>query len=80
VANEPGLTDFGQQVRLVGFGQGLDQLIEVTSQDTVKVIQRQPDAMVGDPALGEIIGADPFGAIAGTNLQLAIGRDFALLP
>ena len=36
-----------------------------------QLVQREVDAVVGDAALREIVGADAFGAIAAAHLQLA---------
>src|SRR4051812_3415768 len=49
---------------LVLGGQGADQLVEIAFEDFGKAMQSQVDAMIGDPPLRKIIGADPLGAIA----------------
>ena len=48
-----------------------DQLLDLAVHDVVELVQRQIDAVVGDPALREIIGADAFGAVARADLELA---------
>src|SRR6266851_193424 len=58
----------------VGGGQGVDDLVErLARHDLVDLVERQADAMVGHPALREVVGADPLGAVAAANLALAIG-------
>ena len=39
----------------------------------------QPDAVIGEPPLGEVISADTLGAVAGANLAAAICVDGVLL-
>jgi len=41
-------------------------------------MQGEPDAMVGDPRLREVIRADPLAPLAGSNLALAVGGDRGL--
>ena len=45
-----------QQLRLVVGGQGVDDLVQRPVHHLVDLIQRQADAVVGDPALGEVVG------------------------
>jgi hypothetical protein len=45
----------------------------------VELVERQVDAVIGDAALREIIGADALGAVAGADLQLARLRLLTLL-
>ena len=44
-----------------------------------ELVQREIDAMVGDAVLGEIIGADFFGTIAGLNLAFSLGGEGGVL-
>src|SRR5689334_21738042 len=55
------------------------QLVEVTHQDPVEVVDQEVDAVVLDSLFGEVVGADLLGALAGPDLSLARGRDSGLL-
>ena len=48
-----------QLLCLVGSGQGVDDFVDVPVHDGIDPVQGQTDPVVSDPALGEIIGADP---------------------
>ena len=48
---------------LVGLQRG-GELVELAGQHGVQVVLRQPDAVVGDPALAVVVGPDPLGAVA----------------
>src|SRR5262249_49217645 len=64
--------------------QSIDQLVERGAfQHLVELVQRQADAVIGDPPLGEIVGADALRAVARADLALAlrgprVGRLLAL--
>ena len=47
-----------QLLRLVGGGKGIDDLVQASVHDSVDFIEGQPDPVVGDPALGKVVGAD----------------------
>src|ERR1700677_2321723 len=68
-----------QLFSLVLLIQRPDQFVEIAVHDIVEFVQREIDAMVGDSALREVIGADAFGTIARADLQLARLRLLALL-
>ena len=57
-----------QLLGLVGSGEGIDDLVDVAVHDGVDLIKGQTHPVVGDTALGEIVGADPFVAHTGTHL------------
>ena len=64
-----------QFFRFVARGQFVDEGVEAGAvQDLVDIVERQFDAVVADPALREIIGADAFGTVARSHLALAFGR------
>ena len=44
-----------------------------------KSIERQSDAVVGDAALGEVVGSNPFAAITAADLILAFVGAFGIL-
>ena len=64
-----------QLFRLVGSDEGVDQLVQSAVHDGVDFIERQADAVVGDAALREIVGADALVAHAGADLAAALGGD-----
>ena len=56
--------------------QAVDQRSKFALQNIRQVIQSQTfDAVVGDAALGVVVRADACGAIAGTDLELAVFGD-----
>src|SRR5687767_14633402 len=48
-----------------------DQLVELAIDDIRELVERQIDAMVGDTALRKVVCADPLGAVAAADLELA---------
>ncbi len=46
---------------------------------TAELVQGEPDPVVGDPALGEIVGADALIAHSGAHLAAALAGDGLLL-
>src|SRR5262249_56338437 len=60
--------------RFVIGDQGVDDLVQrAPFHHLVELVEREVDAMVGDAALGEIVGADAFAAVAAADLALAVG-------
>ena len=57
-----------QPLGTVGHMQGLNDGRQVAAQDGGQRMQRQPNAVVGDPALGEIVGSDFGTAVPGADL------------
>jgi len=49
----------------VGHPQGVEHLVDFPQHEAVEIVDRQADAVVGDAALREIVGADLGTAIAG---------------
>src|SRR6185369_8616131 len=45
-----------QAVGLVGHHEGVDQRVELALEDARHVVDRDPDPMVGDPVVGEVVG------------------------
>src|SRR5699024_1636457 len=60
----------GQLLGLVFAGQRADHFVQVAGHDVIKLVQRQVDAVVGDPALGEIVGTNALGAVAAADQLL----------
>jgi hypothetical protein len=49
--------------------EGIDHLVQrFAGHDLVELVESQVDPVVGEPPLRKVIGADSFGAIAGTDL------------
>ena len=60
-------------------GQRLDDLVErLAVEHLVELVERQVDAVVGDPPLRKIVGADALGAVAGADLPAPRGRAFRI--
>src|SRR6267142_42796 len=64
VTPSPLLRDGGELLGLMLGEQRLCQLTEVAIHDVVDLVEREPDAVIGDPPLREIVGADALGAVA----------------
>src|SRR3954463_2298675 len=73
--------EFGQAVGLVLGHQGIDDLAQLVARnDARQIVERQVDAMVGDPALRKIISADALAAVARADHALALGGTGAIHP
>src|SRR5260221_10395077 len=59
--------------------EGIRELREVAAEHAVEVVRGQLDPVVGDPALGEVVGAHLLRALAAADLGLALGGDLRLL-
>ena len=55
------------------------ELAQVAAEDLVEVVRGELDPVVGDPALGEVVGADLLRPLAGADLRAAVGRDLGPL-
>src|SRR5262245_40462535 len=60
-------------------GERLGELVEVAGEDLVELVDRQFDAMVGDPVLREVVRADLLRALPGADLGAPRFRDLRLL-
>ncbi len=59
--------------------QGQDQFLQSRPlNDLVKLVKREIDAVIGNPPLRKIIGADALGTVTGTHLSLALGRTLGI--
>src|SRR5690606_36710682 len=73
--------DLGELRGAVFGEQRVDDLVErLAGEHLVDLVEREIDAMVGDAALREVVGADPFRPIARADLALALGRAFGVPP
>src|SRR6476469_1880871 len=64
-------------------GERVDDLAQrLALHDLRQLVEGEIDAMLGDAALREIVGADAFGTVTGADLAAAFGgaRGFQLLP
>ena len=50
---------------------------DVPRHDRIEFVEGEVDAVVGEPILGEVVGADPLAAVAGTDQPLACFSPFA---
>src|SRR5277367_4052440 len=65
----------GEQLRLALGGKRIDNVVETFAvHDPVERIERQIDAMVGQPPLRKIIGADSLRPVAGADLGTPLLR------
>src|SRR4051812_3925639 len=63
----------------VGHPERLDQRPDVAAEHAVDVVESEPDAVVGDAALREVVGADLRRAVARADLRLAHARALRFL-
>ena len=47
--------------------QGVDHRLQVAGQDVVELVERQVDAVIGQPVVGKVVGADALAAVAGAD-------------
>src|ERR1035438_1780867 len=73
IAGSVGL--FLQLLGVIEIGAGGDQLVQAAFHHLVELIQRQADAVVGDPVFLEVISADLLTAVAGADLAAAVRAD-----
>ena len=50
------------------------------SRISLDAVERQADAVIRHPPLGEVVGADALAAVAGAHLQAAAVGVFAVVP
>ena len=66
----------GQLLRcLVGL-QRRDHITQIAFHDAQQLVQREVDAVVGEPPLREVVGADAVAAVAGADQAFALGGVF----
>ena len=64
--------EVGEAAGLVRLDERLDDAVEVALQETGQVVDRQPDAMVGHPVVGEVVGPDLLRPLTRANLRTAL--------
>ena len=69
----------GELVRLVLVDQWVDDHVQRPLHDLFQPVQGQADAVVGDPALREIIRPDAFRAVPGTDQVAPVFGNFRSL-
>src|SRR5215213_927052 len=68
----------GRALGLRGQLERLQQVAQVAVQHLRQRVRGEADAVVGDAALGEVVGADLGRAVAGAHLQPAVARALGL--
>src|SRR5207302_5822375 len=63
---------------LLGLERG-GEVVQLAGEDGGQVAAREPDAVVGDAVLREVVGADLLGPLAGADLRAALGGELGLL-
>ena len=58
----------GEAAGLLVGDEGVADLVELAGQHPVELVEREPDAVVGDPVLLEVVGADLLAAPAAAGL------------
>src|SRR5882757_303779 len=79
---EPASTLIGERGELLGLvlgEKGLRQLGQIAVHDVVDLVEGETDAVIGDPSLRKIIGADALGAVARADQGFARGGFLGLL-
>src|SRR5262245_30055659 len=65
---------FGERGELLGLvlgGERVEDLVQLAVHDAVDLVEREVDAVIGDAALREVVGADALGAVARADEALA---------
>ena len=73
------LSQFGKQIGLMLGGQRTKQFVHITIENRGNLVQRQVDAVVGNPTLREIVGTDALGTITRTNQRFTRAGNVCLL-
>src|SRR6185503_10678606 len=68
-----------QLLRLVVGDEAAHDLLQVAVEHRLQAVEGQADAVVGDPVLVEVVGADLLAAVAAAHLALAVAGDGLLL-
>ena len=63
----------------IGSLKRADHLAQIAFHHPVEIVEGQADAVIGDPVLRKVVGADFFLASARTDLALASARSISLL-
>ena len=67
---------FGEFFFHLGLLKGVGEFLDLSLHDAFHIVGGVVDAVVGDAGLGKVVGADFFGAVAGTDLGTARGGVF----
>src|SRR3954447_843987 len=60
-----------EPIRLILFGQRFDKVVDVPVHTPFEVGEVVTEAPIGEPVLGEVVGAHLFGALAAADLRVA---------
>src|SRR5512145_1079044 len=69
----------GELLGLMFGHQRACEFADVAVHDGVHLVQREVDAVVGDPTLRKIVGADALGTVAAADQALALGGGLGIL-
>src|SRR5690606_19147778 len=72
VATASVVTQRSQLLGLMLGTQCADQFVEVAFHDLTQLVQGEIDAVIGDPPLREVVGANAFGTVTGAHQALAL--------
>src|SRR5438552_1839694 len=61
----------GEQLRLMIGDERVDHLVEFAHHHSLELIKGEVDAVIGDPSLREIVGADAFRPVARADLRFS---------
>jgi hypothetical protein len=65
--------------RILGELQGIQEFLDLAVQHVVQIVYGQADPVVGDAALGKIVGPDLGAPVAGADEAFPVPGDFFLL-
>src|SRR4029077_6416781 len=66
---------FSELPALLLAAQSVHQFVEISLENGGQAMEGEIDPVIGDPALGEVVGADALAALSRAPLALAIGGD-----
>ena len=75
---EPSL-QFIEGLSLKMGNQRNEKIIEMPQHDVIEAIKGQVDPVIADPALGEIIGPNPFAPVTASHLALPVSGNLVVL-
>ena len=59
--------------------QRFGELVQVALKDRFDPVRSEPDAMVGDPTLREVVGPDLLSSVSGAHLAAALRSELGVL-
>ena len=75
-AFQSSIAHFAAQGAAIVVDQCIGDRLQISGDDLIEFVQREIDAMVGDPVLGKVVGANPLAAVPGADQRLSLVGPF----